>query len=354
MPNRQQIKVFPLRYRTITKLSLFALLSKDESCISPRMLIPRLNRRIVGAPVLLGCAFLIFFTSKIAAQESVSRVLVSAEAIPSSYGAPPGFSRTRTSPTTTSYVLPPWSFFSGTIYEGAVGEGLPDHMFTQEVEMGLPYRFGVAAEVAAERFNGGGGVQTISLEGRWALADWNKIPLNPTIFAEYKFGVGTLRHEEGEEPPAGEEGEEEEEEFGPPDVPDAYEFRLLLAQDFGEKVEWAFNAFFEQETSGDEGREWGFAQDIAVPLLPEERLRAGVEMIYTNFTVKNRRGSPTHSFNIGPTAAWKPTRATRLDVSTLFGATEDSPDVRIFAIFSWVFGGTEERQAEGPASTRNR
>jgi hypothetical protein len=90
--------------------------------------------------------------------------------------------------------------------------------------MGLPYRFGLAAETELERFNGGGGFQTVSLEGRYALADWNKIPLNPTLFAEYKFGVGTIRHEEGPPPPPG----EEEEESGPPKVPDAYEFRLLL------------------------------------------------------------------------------------------------------------------------------
>lgn len=218
--------------------------------------------------------------------------------------------------------------------------------------MGLPYRFGLAAEVQAERFNGGSGFQTISLEGRWALADWNKIPLNPTLFAEYKFGVGTIRHEEGPPPPP---GEEEEEESGPPKVPDAYELRLLLAQDFGDKVEWAFNVFFEKENTGDRGREWGFAQSIAMPvLLPNERLRAGVEMQYKNFTVKDTRGSPTHSFNIGPSVAWKPSAATRFDVSTLFGATEDSPDVQVFAIFSWLFGGSEKGEAEAPVSTRNR
>ena len=154
-----------------------------------------------------GCAAIsfLFAAPKLAAQESVSSVVVTGEEIPSSYGAPPGFSRTCTSPTTTAYVLPPWAFFFGTIYEGDFGDGPPDHLFTQEVEMGLPYRFGLAAEVQAERFNGGSGFQTISLEGRWALADWNKIPLNPTLFAEYKFGVGTIRHEEGPPPPPGEE-----------------------------------------------------------------------------------------------------------------------------------------------------
>jgi hypothetical protein len=143
--------------------------------------------------------------------------------------------------------------------------------------MGLPYRFGVAAEAKFERFNGGGGPETVSVEARWALAEWNEIPLNPTLFAEYKFGVGTIRHEEGPPPPSG----EEEEESGPPKVPDAYEFRLLLAQDFGERVEWAMNWFFEKENTGDRGREWGFSQSAMMPiLLPNERLKVGVEMIF--------------------------------------------------------------------------
>jgi hypothetical protein len=217
--------------------------------------------------------------------------------------------------------------------------------------MGLPYRFGVAAETELERFNGGGGFQTVSLEGRYALADWNKIPLNPTLFAEYKFGVGTIRHEEGPPPPPG----EEEEESGPPKVPDAYEFRLLLAEDFGERVEWAANLFFEKENTGDRGREWGFAQSATMPvLLPHEQLKVGVEMEYKNFTVKDTRGDPMHSFVIGPTAAFRPSKNTRFDVSTLFGCTADAPAVQVFAVFSFLLGPGEEKGAEAPVSTRNR
>jgi hypothetical protein len=334
----------------------------------------------------LGCTLLLFLahSRQVDAQESVSPVVVTGEEVPSAYGAPPAFSRSRFAPLTNAYVLPPWGFLFATIYQGdAFDDGPPDHSWTQEVEMGLPYRFGLAAEVEAERFNGEGQARSISLEARYALADWNKIPLNPTIFAEYKFGVGKVLHEEG-----GEEGEdmdegggdefrqvrslmrlhghrhvgrtqeeepgEEGEEGGRPDQPDAYEFRLLLSQDFGEKVEWALNGFFEQEVEGDRGREWGFAQSVTVPvLLPNERLKVGVEMQYQNFTMKNTRDEPTHSFVIGPTVAWKPSRNTRLDVSPLFGATDDSPDVSVFAVFSFVFGG-QGQEAEAPVSTRNR
>ncbi len=301
---------------------------------------------------LLICGVFLTTAPLVRAQTGASEsVVVTGQEVPSSYGAPQGFSRSRFSNLTNAYVLPPWAFYFGEIYEGdAFWHGPPDHLFTQEIEMGLPYRFGIATEGTFERFNGGGGLETTSLEARYALADWNKIPLNPTLFAEYKFGIGTIRHEEGPPPPPG----EEEEESGPPKVPDAYEFRLLLAQDFGERVEWAMNWFFEKENTGDRGREWGFAQSATMPIvLPNERLKTGVEMQYSNFTVKDTRGDPMHRFVIGPTVAWKPTPQTRVDVSPLFGCTDDSPRVQVFVVFSWLFGG-EGAEAEAPVSTRNR
>jgi hypothetical protein len=305
-------------------------------------------------PLIAWACFIFLAAShSIHAQSALEeQIVVTGEEVPSAYGAPPGLSRSRFSNTVNAYVLPPWSFFFGELYEGqGFRHGPPDHLFTQEIEMGLPYRFNVAAEAGLERFNGGGGVQTVSLEARWALADWNKIPLNPTIFAEYKFGVGTIRHEEVPPPPG---GGGEEEESGPPKVPDAYEVRLLLAQDFFERVEWAMNWFFEKENTGDRGREWGFSQAALMPiLLPNERLKVGIEMQYRNLTVKDTRGDPLHSFTIGPTVAWKPTAQTRLDISPLFGCTAGAPVADVFVAFTWLFGG-ERAEAEAPVSTRFR
>jgi hypothetical protein len=310
--------------------------------------------RLSGRTLLfIAAASLTFLGStKANAVEAASEVVVTGNDTGSAYGAPGAFSRTRLTPTTTAYVLPPWTFYFGEIYEGdAFRHGPPDHLFTQEIEMGLPYRFGVAAEASAERFNGGGGASSVSIEGRYAFADWGKIPLNPTIFAEYKFGVGPIRHEEGPVPPPG----EEEEESGPPQRPDAYEFRLLLADEFFSRLEWAMNGFFEKENTGDRGREWGFAQSAVTPiLLPREQLKVGLEMEYKNFTVKDTRGDPEHSFVIGPTVSYRTSHSTRLDVSTLFGCTDDSPAVQVFAVFSWLIGPGGEQGAEAPVSTRNR
>ncbi|HET9858117.1 MAG TPA: hypothetical protein VFP99_09800, partial [Chthoniobacterales bacterium] len=68
---------------------------------------------------------------------------------------------------------------------------------------------------------------------------------------------------------------------------------------------------------------------------------------------------PYNSFVIGPTAAWRPSRNTRFDISPLFGVNHKSPVMQLFVVFSYYFGGSgpsgaEEEGAEAPASTRNR
>ena len=311
---------------------------------------------------LIACACLLFLANNhsVRAQSAVSEeeIVVTGEEVPSAYGAPPGFSRSRFSNLTNAYVLPPWAVYAGIIYQGdALRFNRPDHMFTEEVEVGLPYRFGIAIENSIEAFRGNVQDRSFSIEARYALADWNKIPLNPTIFAEWKFGIGDILHDEGPPEPLG-KGEAQAfiNEHNP--LPDAYEVRLLLSQDFFEKVEWALNGFFEQEVTGDRGREYGFAQSAMMPiLLPEERLKAGVEMQFTTFTDKGIRDMPSYRFIIGPTIAWKPTRNTRLDVSPLFGTTDDSPRASVFVVFSMLFGppgASEADHGEAPASTRNR
>ena len=290
--------------------------------------------------------------------QSESLVIVGEE-VPSAYGAPPSFSRNRFSNLINSYVLPPGAVYAGLIYQGdALRFNRPDHMFTQEIEVGLPCRFGIAVENSLEFFRGRNQERTFSLEARYALADWNKIPLNPTIFVEYKFGIGHILHDEG--PPAPlEKGEAQAflDQHRP--LPDAFEVRLLLAQDFSNNVEWAANFFYEQETGGDRGREAGFAQSIMFPIcLPNERLKVGAEMQFTSFTdvgIRDENQTPSYRVVIGPTIAWKPSKNTRLDISPLFGVTHDAPRASVYIVFSMLFGpGGERPEAEAPASTRNR
>ena len=337
---------------------------------------------------LLGSCFAFLFVDQSSrGQTAVSEsIVVTGEEVSSAYGAPPAFSRSRFANLTNAYVLPPWVVYAGIIYQGdAIRFNSPDHMLTQEIEIGLPYRLGIAFENSEERFRGHTQERSFSIEARYALADWGKIPLNPTLFAEYKFGIGNILHDEGPPAPLG-PGEAEDfiNEHKP--LPDAYELRLLLSEDFNEKVEWALNAFFEQEIGGDRGREYGFAQSVMFPLFahrPEvtskpgdkgmsetttlpaiERLKIGFEMQLTLFNDSGIRNEPDATnigesarFVIGPTIAWKPTRNTRLDVSPLFGMTHDAPRVSVFVVFSMLFGppgAHEVEQGEAPVSTRNR
>jgi hypothetical protein len=127
------------------------------------------------------------------AQDIESRqVVVQAEAeeLPSAYGAPPDLSHGRISTLTKSYVLSPFSFELESGYEGDIfRHGLPAHLFRQEIEMGLPARFTVGVQSQVEHFAGDTFERSLTLEARYALANWNKLPLNPTISVEYLFGL---------------------------------------------------------------------------------------------------------------------------------------------------------------------
>src|SRR4029077_15257023 len=255
------------------------------------------------------------FNLPIRAQVSTEQAVVVQAApppyeIPSAYGAPPAFSQSRFSPLTNAYVLPSGEIYNSVIFEDDVVHFRPpDLHWTVECEMGLPYRFNIAIESDIQHFDGDTQASTVSFEGRYAFADWDKIPLNPTVFAEYKIGMGNVLHDEGAPTPA--------KKFGPggfdksDPIPDGYEVRLLLSEDFFERIEWALNGFFEQEIEGDRGREWGIAQSVVAPFwLAHEELKGGIECLFRSFSDKSSRGTPYNSFVIGPTAAWRPSRNT--------------------------------------------
>ena len=305
--------------------------------------------------------------------------------IPSAYGAPAAFSQSRFSPLTNAYVLPSGEIYNSVIFEDdVVHYRPPDLHWTVECEMGLPYRFNIAVESDIQHFDGDTQASTVSFEGRYAFADWNKIPLNPTVFAEYKIGMGDVLHDEGAPTPA--------KKFGPggfdksDPIPDGYEVRLLLSQDFFDRIEFALNGFFEQEIEGDRGREWGIASSAVTPILfhaaptpppPSdhknvhtnnvqpvpgsdvlaEELKVGVECQFRSFTDKFGRGIPYNSFVIGPTASWRATSRLRFDASPLFGVNHKSPIMQLFVVASYLWGPGgpgKEAGGEAPVSMRNR
>jgi len=336
-------------------------------------------------------AFLVASHSMNAQTPTEQHVVVSGEEIsstqvPSAYGASSAFSQSRFAPLTNAYVLPAGEIYTSVIFEDdVVHYRSPDYHWTEECEMGLPYRINLALETDIQHHDGDSQVSTFSLEGRYALADWDKIPLNPTFFTECKFGIGHILVDEGAPTPS--------QKFGPhgfdtsDTLPDSVEMRLLLSEDFFDRIEWAMNTFFEQEIGGDRGREWGIANSIVTPItlfgsrpaspapIPQDKnvqsknpppvagasnlseaLKAGIEFQFRSFSDVESRGTPYKSFVIGPTASWKPNRAMRFDVSPLFGVNHKSPEMQLFCVFSYLFGGGggPEAGGEAPVSTRNR
>ena len=273
-------------------------------------------------------------TSAANAQEIENQqVVVQAEAgeLPSAYGAPPDLSHGRISTLTKSYVLSPFSFELEAGYEGAVfRHGLPSQLFGQEIEMGLPARFTVGIQNQVEHFAGETRDRSFTLEARYALADWNKLPLNPAISAEYQFGLSNA-------------------------LPDSGELALLISHDFPHLIEWAMNIFVDREFGGRQSTSAGFAQSVEVPvLLPEEKLEVGLEMQYRSGGEAPGLEGTTKGLAIGPTLAWRPTKNARFDLSPLIGTSDHTPAVQVFAVFSFSFGGTPTAgEVENPASARS-
>src|SRR5215510_8778964 len=257
-------------------------------------------------------------TSASAQETENPQVVVRAEAgeIPSAYGAPPDLSHGRISTLTKSYVLSPFSFELEGGYEGHIfRHGLPVHLFRQEIEMGLPARFTVGVQNQVEHFAGDTFERSFTLEARYALANWNKLPLNPTISVEYRFGLDNA-------------------------VQDSGEFALLISHDFPHLVEWAMNIFVDREFGGGESTSAGFAQSIEVPvLLPEEKLEVGLEIQYRSGGQTIEPESTIKGFAIGPTLAWRPTKNVRFDLSPLIECSNHAPALQVFAIFSVSLGG---------------
>jgi hypothetical protein len=260
------------------------------------------------------------------------QVIVQAEAeeLPTAYGAPPDLSHGRISTLTKSYVISPFSFELESGYEGDIfRHGLPIHLFRQEIEMGLPARFTVGVQNQVEHFAGETRDRSFTLEGRYALANWNKLPLNPAISAEYRFGLSNASRDSGE-------------------------LALLISHDFPHLIEWAMNIFVDREFGGRQSTSAGFAQSVEIPvLLPEEKLEVGLEMQYRSGGEITGREGTMKGLAIGPTLAWRPTKNARFDLSPLIGCSEHTPTVQVFAVFSFSFGGPAAGDIETPASARS-
>jgi hypothetical protein len=241
----------------------------------------------------------------------------------------PEWTAHRRFPTTRVYVLPPWQVEFEQWWKGKFPrEGRSEHLFQSEIEIGLPCRFQLDLyENVENTSNGTTSHAGNQVEARWAFADWGKIPLNPTLYAEWKFNDG---------------------------APDAYELKLLFGEQLAPRWHWAFNLFYEQETGGLRATELGFSQAVSYSPL-DGKLSVGIEMNFEHTTERGSRGDPSIEFLIGPSIQWRPTSRTHLDLVPLFGMTKDSPRVEAFVVFGFELGsGAGSKETRAPVSARAR
>jgi hypothetical protein len=226
--------------------------------------------------------------------------------------------------TSRVYVRPPGSLSLNHLWTPEFKDGKDEHSFREEVEIGLPYRLQLDLYQNWGIEEGNALYRGSSVELRYALANWNKIPLNPTLYGEWTFNDA---------------------------APDKWELKLLLGQTFGRRWNWAGNFTYEQETGGEREQEVALSNALTYALI-DQTLNAGVEMLWEHKTSKDSRGDPEIEFLIGPSINVRPTRFSFITVAPLFGTTDDSPDAEVFVIagFNFRFGGPAGPDEEGPAA----
>ena len=199
-------------------------------------------------------------------------------------------------------------------------DGTTKHLFEEEIEIGLPNRMQLDIYWDWVNEKGRTSHKDVAFELRWALADWGVIPLNPTLYGEYKI-------------------------VDPDHGGDVYEFKLLLGDEIAKGLHWGVNFAFENEISGEKAHEYAVTQGISYTII-DEILSAGVEMQFKYENIAGERNNGEHKFQVGPSIQWRPTKNTHLDLVALFGCTNDSPRVEAFVIFGFDFGGGEPKKSD--------
>ncbi len=206
------------------------------------------------------------------------------------------------------------------------GDAGTHHRFYEEFELGLPHRFQLDAyEVWTIDKNSTTAQREWSLELRYALADWGKIPLNPTLYYEYAFAHNDAN---------------------------VGEAKLLLGDELANGWHWGANLSYEWSYGGEQSKEYMETFSISKTIV-DRKLSAGIEGLYASESEKDSRHNPSNCLEVGPSIQWRPTKNTHLDVVPLIGITDDAPAVESFLVFGYDFGlGSEPNAA--PVSTKIR
>ncbi len=198
--------------------------------------------------------------------------------------------------------------------------GVPsEERLSQELEFGLGHRFQLdlymnelhVRDGANSTFDWSG----YAAEIRYALADWDKIWGNPTLYLEY-----TLNDQNH-------------------DGPDDIEPKLLFGGEIAPGWHWGANLVHERSLAGENDRteESSFVASVSRTIEDEVfSVGASGEVTYESSpgtTTKN------HDFSVlvGPSFQFLPNGRASLNLEPLFGLTGDSLRSKVYLIFTWHF-----------------
>jgi len=183
-----------------------------------------------------------------------------------------------------------------------------------EVEFGLPGRVQLDLYAVAHKTGNHDELKMDEqkVEVRYAFADWNKIPLNPTLYLEWKQESNAADHAE---------------------------VKLLFGGQISPGLHWGSNLVWDHETGGaiETSNEWttGLSYTLA-----DTKFALGME---TQLALVNDRISPgvrspfSKQFLIGPSIQFRPLPQMHLDFAPLFGATKDASQSKTFVVLGWEF-----------------
>jgi len=180
-----------------------------------------------------------------------------------------------------------------------------------EFTMGLPGRTQVDLYSVYEK-SGKEGTLAMSeqkAELRWALADWNVLPANPTLYLEW---------------------------IGVSDGPDHVEGKLLLGGQLSTGWHWGTNLVLEHETGGAMENSYELTSGLS-RTLSDGTFSIGGEAKLAWVDVRGYRGDYERVHSVGPSMQWNLMHRVHLDVLTLFGATSAAPDADVIAVLGYEF-----------------
>lgn len=180
-----------------------------------------------------------------------------------------------------------------------------------EAEFGLPGRFQLDLYLvsAKEGKEGTLAVDEEKVELRWALAEWGRLPANPTLYAEW-ISVN--------------------------DGPDHVEGKLLLGDQIDHRWRWGANLVFEHEMGGARENSKEITAGASYMAL-DEKLAVGGEVKYANVDTRADRSDDAHELLAGPSIQFRPLPQAHIDLAPLFGVTDDAPKSKVVALIGWEF-----------------